>query len=64
MSLHNKPLTDLEKTGLIKHGLPTDKPSQLSDAFRLGMEWALKEERKAAKWKDGGDSMAGAMAGM
>jgi hypothetical protein len=33
-------------------------------AFRLGMEWALKEERKAAKWKDGGDSMAGAMAGM
>lgn len=48
MSLHNKPLTDLEKTGLIKHGLPTDKHSQLSDAFRLGMEWALKEERKAA----------------
>jgi hypothetical protein len=43
MSLNNKPLTDLEKTGLIKHGLPTDKHSQLSDAFRLGMEWALKE---------------------
>ena len=41
MSLHNKPLTDLERSGLIKHGLPTDKPSQLSDSFRLGMAWAL-----------------------
>ena len=62
MSLHNQPLTDLEKTGLIKHGLPTDKHSQLSDAFRLGMAWALKEERKAAKCKDDGDAMARAMA--
>lgn len=62
MSLHNKPFTDLEKNGLIEHGLPTDKPSQLSDAFRLGMEW--QKERDVGKWKDGGDSMAGAMAGM
>jgi len=48
MSLHNKPLTDLERNGLIKHGLPIDKPSQLSDAFRLGMVWALNEKDKDA----------------
>ena len=41
MSLHNKPLTDLEKSGLTKHGLPTDRPSQLSDVFRFGIAWAL-----------------------
>ena len=41
MSLHNKerhPLhnTDEIRTALILYGLPSDKPSQLSDAFRCG----------------------------
>lgn len=44
MSMHNIPLTDLEREGLIKHGLSTDSPSQLSDAFRAGMAWALKDK--------------------
>lgn len=41
MSLHNKPLTELERQGLLANGLSTDKASQLSDAFRLGVAWAL-----------------------
>jgi hypothetical protein len=40
MSLHKIPLTELEKLGLEKHKLPTDKPSQLSDCFRLGVQHA------------------------
>lgn len=42
MSLHNLPLTLIEKSGLLQHGLPTEKPSQLSDCFRNGISWALK----------------------
>lgn len=41
MSMHNIPLTDLERLGLINHHLPIDKPSQLSDCFRAGIAWAL-----------------------
>ena len=41
MSLHNKPLTELEKQGLLANGLSTNKASQLSDAFRLGVAWAV-----------------------
>ena len=41
MSLHNKKPTDYERKGLEAHGLSADKPSQLSDCFRLGMVWAL-----------------------
>lgn len=40
MSMHKIPLTGLEQSGLEKHCLPTDKPSQLSDCFRLGVQHA------------------------
>ncbi len=52
MSMHNKPLTDEERNGLRLHGLKMDKPSQLSDCFRLGMEYQknlLEAERDALK---------------
>ncbi len=56
MSMHIKPLTPIEEAGLRAHGLPVGTPSQLADAFRLGMAWAdkaraestLAEEREAA----------------
>jgi hypothetical protein len=40
MSMHKTQLTELERTGLVAHGLACDAPSQLSDAFRLGIAWA------------------------
>lgn len=40
MSMHNIPLTDIERVGLHAHKLPIGEPSQLSDAFRLGVRWA------------------------
>lgn len=40
---NNTPLTTLERKGLIRHHLPTDTPSQLSDAFRLGMAFVLSQ---------------------
>ncbi|MGM0858609.1 MAG: hypothetical protein ACQEW0_16240 [Pseudomonadota bacterium] len=40
MSMHKTPLTELERAGLEAHGLPTGKPSQLSDCFRSGVAWA------------------------
>lgn len=43
MSMHKIPLTELEEEGLRKHGLDIGKPSQLSDAFRLGIKWASEE---------------------
>ncbi|ASK18431.1 hypothetical protein [Halomonas sp. N3-2A] len=43
MSMHKKPLTDLEHRGLHAHCLPIDQPSQLSDAFRAGVAWAGKD---------------------
>lgn len=46
MSMHKIPLTDLEKQGLIEHGLSMDSPSQLSDSFRLGVQFATKEFNK------------------
>lgn len=42
MSMHNIPLTDIEKSGLEAFKLPVGKPSQLSDSFRQGVIWALK----------------------
>ena len=39
--MHNTPLSNLEKAGLGAHGLDIGKPSQLSDAFRQGVSWAL-----------------------
>ncbi len=44
MSLHKKPLTEVEKSGLIAHGLPVETPSQNADCFRLGVAWALRKE--------------------
>lgn len=49
MSMHLKPLTPIEEEGLRAHGLPVGVPSQLADAFRLGMAWA--DEARAAPWK-------------
>lgn len=48
MSMHRIPLTELERTGLINHGLDVGKPSQLSDAFRHGMKWAM--DNSMIKW--------------
>lgn len=41
----NVPLTDTEKEGLLSHGIPPGTP--LSDAFRLGMAYALGNMRRA-----------------
>lgn len=45
MSMQKIPLTDLEREGLAKHGLPVEGTCQVSDAFRLGMRWALLDRR-------------------
>jgi hypothetical protein len=44
MSMHKQPPTEIEKSGLIRHGLTVDQPSQNSDCFRLGVAWALMQE--------------------
>lgn len=41
MSMHRTQLTKLEEDGLKSHGLDIGTPSQLSDAFRQGIAWAL-----------------------
>lgn len=48
MSMHLKPMTPEEESGLRAHGLPVGTPSQLADAFRLGMAWADKARAEAA----------------
>lgn len=45
MSMHKKPLTDLEREGLYLHHFDIGTPSQLSDAFRLGMAWVQKQSQ-------------------
>lgn len=45
MSMHLKPITPNEEAGLRAHGLPVGKPSQLADAFRLGMAWAPSQDQ-------------------
>lgn len=40
MSMHKLPLSPHQEAGLRSHGLPVGTPSQLSDAFLLGMAWA------------------------
>jgi len=56
MSMHKKPVTDLEREGLILHGLGryVGKPSQLADVFRQGIAWALdyKEPRTSQQIVD------------
>ncbi len=43
MSMHKKPLTVIEETGLIAHGFGRDigKPSMAADIFRTGVAWGL-----------------------
>ena len=48
MSMHTIALTDDEQEGLRTHGLPVGTPSQLSDAFRLGMKWASRNRGSVA----------------
>ena len=48
MSMHRIPLTELERAGLINYGLAVGKPSQLSDAFRHGVKWAI--DNSVIKW--------------
>lgn len=43
MSIHKRPLAELELRGLTLYHLPVGKPSQLSDSFRNGIEFALSE---------------------
>jgi hypothetical protein len=46
---------------LINHGMKTDEPSQLADAFRLG--WAQRQSVKVTAWvriTDHGDGSSGA----
>lgn len=45
MSMHKIPLTPLEESGLRAHGLDIGTPSQLSDAFRQGIAFALKNAK-------------------
>ncbi|MDO9179123.1 MAG: hypothetical protein Q7U16_12530 [Agitococcus sp.] len=47
--MHQKALTQNEDEGLRLHGLKTGTPSQLSDAFRLGMAWQLSLEKNPVK---------------
>lgn len=44
MSMHKLPLSELEEEGLRVHGLSIGTPSQLSDAFRQGIAWALSQQ--------------------
>ena len=55
MSMHGIPLTELERTGLINHGLAVGKPSQLSDVFRHGMKWAM--DNSVIKWISVGERL-------
>ena len=43
MSMHNIELTEWEREGLECHHLPIGKPSQLSDIFRAGDQFATKK---------------------
>ena len=47
--MHKLELTELERKGLIAHSLPVNSPCQLSDAFRLGVAWALKGAEDAVE---------------
>ena len=40
MSMHKKPMSQLEISGLVEHGLKTNEPSQLSDCFRAGIKFS------------------------
>lgn len=50
MSMHKIPLTDFERIGLENHRLPIGVPSQLSDAFRIGMAYGLTSPKPNCVW--------------
>ena len=45
MSMHKEVKSKQEVEGLLAHGLPVGKPSQLSDTFILGMHWEQDMQR-------------------
>lgn len=47
--MNKTPMTELEYSGLLNHHLSTDEPSQLSDTFRAGIAWALRETKENTK---------------
>lgn len=47
MSMHKEVKSKQEVEGLLLHGMPVGKPSQLSDAFVLGMRYERKEDVSA-----------------
>lgn len=49
MSMHKIPLTQIEEEGLRSHGFAIGTPSQLSDAFRLGVAAGQAAERSRCK---------------
>jgi hypothetical protein len=46
MSMHKVPLTKLERDGLEAHHLAIGTPSQISDCFRLGVQWAVNKAQE------------------
>ena len=59
MSMHLKPMTPEEESGLRAHGLPVGTPSQLADAFRFGVAWADKARAEPRPDADGWIPWAG-----
>ena len=46
MSMHKIDLTEWEREGLELHRLPIGKPSQLSDTFRAGVQFATRKSNE------------------
>ncbi|QEG08832.1 hypothetical protein [Aeromonas phage 4L372XY] len=46
MSMHKIELTEWEREGLELHRLPIGKPSQLSDTFRAGVQFATRKSNE------------------
>jgi hypothetical protein len=57
MSMHKLPMTEVEREGLLHNNLSIDKPSQLSDAFRLGIKWAEEKNREKQRKDINADRM-------
>lgn len=53
MSMHLKPMTPEDESGLRAHGLPVGTPSHLADAFRFGVAWADKARAEPQPDADG-----------
>lgn len=51
MSMHKIPLTELEREGLELHHLAIGTPSQLSDCFRIGMNWYKEQAAKELEYE-------------